>query len=147
MGKKINLTKLGNIDSSPTLVKTGLRDYLNCCKSESEKITKNRFLIKGEETLDKDLNIVDHINHKEELFVIKELLFTPDERDVIRQIASTSIFFDTALLKKEEFNNMRESLIKFFNDDGKNQSRKDTIRKELYDMLEKKVYESLDNYN
>ena len=109
---------------------------LKCCKSK-ENDMRERFLKKGNITLDKELNIIDLISHNEEFRIIKQLLFTSDEIELIRDITSHSLLFDETIIQDNEFKKVKQSLKEFIRERTK--KGKPTVRKEILDLFEDKI--------
>jgi len=98
---------------------------------------RERFLKKGNLTLDKELNIIELIRHNEEFRIIKRLLFTSDEIELIRDITSQSLLFDDNIIQDNEFKRVKQSLKEFIRE--KNRKGKPTVRREILDLFEDKI--------
>jgi len=117
-------------------LKTGIVSLLSCCPSKQNDM-RERFLKKGNLTLDKELNIIELIRHNEEFRIIKRLLFTSDEIELIRDITSQSLLFDDNIIQDNEFKRVKQSLKEFIRE--KNRKGKPTVRREILDLFEDKI--------
>lgn len=142
--KLVRLDNLLNNDKY-NIVQTGLLNYINCNKSKVEGNKAKSYIDKGYNTIDESLEVTDFINIKEEFKLIKELLFSKDELDIIQEIVKRSILYDEDIFNEPEFINVKQSLDEFLS--NKNKKGKSTIRVELFEILERKITECFGKQN
>ena len=114
-------------------------------KSKVEGNKAKSYIDKGYNTIDESLEVTDFINIKEEFKLIKELLFSKDELDIIQEIVKRSILYDEDIFNEPEFINVKQSLDEFLS--NKNKKGKSTIRVELFEILERKITECFGKQN
>jgi len=71
------------------------------------------------------------------------LLFTSDEIELIKDIASKSLLFDDNILRDTEFMKVKQSLKEFISE--RNKKGKSTVRKEILEIFEDKVNSWFEN--
>ena len=71
------------------------------------------------------------------------MLFTSDEIELIKDIASKSLLFDDNILRDTEFMKVKQSLKEFIRE--RNKKGKSTVRKEILEIFEDKVNSWFEN--